>query len=179
VPQDVLSGAQRELFSQPRTRKTVRTHHQFTNMLRFELRLRFGFTESYAIGVGQSQRARVQHADTLQHPHRAHGALRLCWYSRRCKGAYAVESRVLYHTLYRALRRVRIGYSVEYPRDLKWVTPTSTQVCTQKRTHDGRARNRAPEHSSFDCDWPAPVVSMLKNTPLKPLVEDIEKQPRG
>ncbi len=48
-----------------------------------------------------------------------------------------------------------------------------------KRTHDGRARNRAPEHSSFDCDWPAPVVSMLKKTPLKPLVEDIEKQPRG
>ena len=103
-------------------------------------------------GVGQSQRARVQHADTLQHPHRAHGALRLCWYSRRCKGAYTVESRVLYHTLYRALRRVRIGYSVEYPRDLKWVTPTSTQVCTQKRTHDGRTRNRAPEHSSFDLD---------------------------
>ena len=33
-------------------------------------------------GVGPSQRARVQHADALQ-PHRAHGALRPCWYSRR------------------------------------------------------------------------------------------------
>jgi hypothetical protein len=82
-------------------------------------------------GVGQSQRARVQHADTLQHATGAHGALRLCWYGRRCKGAYTVESRVLYRTLscspqgpYRVLCRV--------PERSQWVLPTSTPVCTQR-----------------------------------------------
>ena len=122
-------------FSQTQTRPTERTNHLPTCFFSSCGYVSVSLNRTRrvrATGVGQSQRARVQHADTLQHPTGAHGALRLCWYSRRCKGAYTVESRVLYHTLYRALRRVRIGYSVEYPRDLKWVTPTSTQVCTQR-----------------------------------------------
>ena len=101
-------------FSQPQTRPSERTNHSPTCFVSSCGYVSVSLNRTRLVRttrVGQSQRARVQHADASQHP-TGHGALRPCWYSRRCKG-FMRSSLECCTVLYRALRRVSIGYSVE------------------------------------------------------------------
>ena len=141
--------------------ETVRTHQPFTNMLHFELQLCFGFTESYAACAdywrGPIPKSTSAACRYLTASHRAHGALRPCWYSRRCKGVDAVESRVLYRTLSCSPQG---PYRVLCSREISVGDPTSTQVCTQREPTMGvqgtahrstAASSRTDRRQSWPC----------------------------
>ena len=141
-------------FSQPQTRPYERTNHLPPCVLQSCGYVSVSLNRTRlvrATGVGPSQRARVQHADTLQHAPQGSRCSEALLVQPALQGVDAVESSVLHRTLscspqgpyrvlYRVVERSQVGDTNKYPG-----------VYT-KRTHDGRARNRAPEHSSFELD---------------------------